>query len=130
MCMAMLFNAIVMATMVAAGLLAGHLPVTLKKTVSLAAINIGGALPFSAIGLFIGVLVSGSAAPGFVNLIYFPMMLLSGLFIPCPKSLQSEAPLWGLSLVRHLWLVALGKPAAGSALMHTAVLAGLTLVLS
>jgi ABC-2 type transport system permease protein len=130
MCMAMLFNAIVMATMVAAGLLAGHLPMTLKQTVSLAAINIGGALPFSAIGLFIGVLVTGSAAPGFVNLIYLPMMWLSGLFIPLPKSLQSAAPVWPAYHLLQLSLGALGQPAAGSALIHTAVLAGLTLVLS
>src|ERR1022692_3043990 len=103
---------------------------TAARTVSLAAINIGGALPFSAIGLFIGVLVSGSAAPGFVNLIYLPMMWLSGLFIPLPKSLQSAAPVGTAYHLRQLSLGALGQPAAGSALMHTAVLAGLTLVLS
>jgi ABC-2 type transport system permease protein len=130
MCMAMLFNAIIMATMIAAALWAAHLPLGVRQLASLAAINILGALPFCAIGLFVGVLVSGSAATGFVNLVYLPMMWLSGLFIPLPKSLQSAAPVWPAYHLLQLSLRVLGQPAAGSALAHTAVLAGLTIALS
>lgn len=130
MCMAMLFNTIIMVTMVAAALWVAHLPLGLPQVAGLALINIIGALPFCAIGLFIGVLVSGSAAPGFVNLVYLPMMWLSGLFIPLPKSLQSAAPVWPAYHLLQLSLGALGQPAAGSAWTHAAVLAGLTLALS
>jgi ABC-2 type transport system permease protein len=130
MCMAMLFNAIIMVTMIAAALWAARLPLGWPQMASLAAINILGALPFCAIGLFIGVLVSGSAAPGFVNLIYLPMMWLSGLFIPLPKSLQGAAPVWPAYHLLQLSLRALGQPSAGGAWMHAAVLAGITLALS
>jgi len=130
MCMAMLFNGIIMVTMIAAALWVAHLPLGLRQVVSLAAINVAGALPFCAIGLFIGVLVTGSAAPGFVNLIYLPMMWLSGLFIPLPKSLQAAAPVWPAYHLLQLSLGALGQASAGSAPIHAAVLAGITLVLS
>jgi len=130
MCMAMLFNAMIMVTMIVAALWAARLPLGLKQAASFAAINIVGALPFCAIGLFIGVLVGGSAAPGFVNLVYLPMMWLSGLFIPLPKSMQAAAPFWPAYHLLQLSLRALGQPAAGSALMHAAVLAAITLVLS
>jgi ABC-2 type transport system permease protein len=130
MCMAMLFNAIVMVTMIAAALWVARLPLVLPQMVSLAAIDIQGALPFCAIGLFVGVLVTGSAAPGFVNLIYLPMMWLSGLFIPLPKSLQAAAPVWPAYHLLQLSLRALGQPAAGGAWMHAAMLAAVTLVLA
>lgn len=47
-----------------------------------------------AIGFFIGSMVSGQAAPGVVNLIYFPMMYLSGMFFPLPKFLATWAVIW------------------------------------
>jgi ABC-2 type transport system permease protein len=39
-------------------------------------------------------MVSGQAAPGVVNLIYFPMMYLSGMFFPLPKFLAKWAIIW------------------------------------
>jgi ABC-2 type transport system permease protein len=128
--MAMLFNAIIMVTMIAAAIWAAHLRLDFVQIASLSLINILAALPFCAIGLFIGTLVTGSAAPGFVNLIYLPMMWLSGLFMPLPKSLQPAAPVWPAYHLLQLSLGALGQPAAGTAWVHVAVLAGLTLALS
>jgi ABC-2 type transport system permease protein len=64
-----------------------------------------------------------------VNLVYLPMMWLSGLFIPLPKSLAGAAPVWPAYHLLQLSLGALGQPAAGSAMMHAAVLAGVTLAL-
>ncbi len=130
MCMAMLFNAIIMVTMIAAALWAAHLPLGVAQAAGLAAVNIAGALPFCAIGLFIGVWVGGSSAPGFVNLVYLPMMWLSGLFIPLPKSLIPAAPIWPAYHLLQLSMQALGQPFAGSAWTHTAVLGGVTLVLT
>lgn len=128
--MAMLFNTIIMGTMLAAALLVAHLPLGWKQIAGLAAINIAGALPFCAIGLFIGTLVTGSSAPGFVNLIYLPMMWLSGLFIPLPKSLEAAAPVWPAYHLMQLSMGALGQTAYGAAWMHMSVLGGLTLVLT
>jgi ABC-2 type transport system permease protein len=130
MSMAMLFNAIIMATMIAAAVLGGHLALGFGQFGRLALINIVGALPFCAIGLLIGVLVTGSSAPGFVNLIYLPMMWLSGLFIPLPKSWMAAAPIWPAYHLLQLGLRALGQPSIGSAWTHAAILGGISLVLS
>ena len=53
-----------------------------------------GTIPFCAMGLMIGSLTSGSAAPGFANLIYLPGCYLSGMFFPLPKSMYWQAPIW------------------------------------
>lgn len=56
-----------------------------------------GTLPFCAFGLWIGTLVKGQAAVAVVNLVYLPMALLSGLWMPLsvfPPIIQKLAPLW------------------------------------
>ncbi len=53
-----------------------------------------GAIPFCALGLMIGSLVKGSAAPGYANLIYLPGCYLSGMFFPMPQSMHWQAPIW------------------------------------
>lgn len=52
------------------------------------------AIPFCAMGLMIGALVRGSAAPAYANLLYLPGCYLSGMFFPLPKSMHWQAPLW------------------------------------
>ena len=129
MLMAMLFGVIVTATMIAAGLSLGHLPLTAGQCLSVAAINILGALPFCALGLFIGVRTSGKSSPAFVNLIYLAMIYLSGILFPLPKSMKSIAvvsPAWHLD---QLAFRALGAPSEGAVMVHVAVLGGVTLLL-
>jgi ABC-2 type transport system permease protein len=53
-----------------------------------------GTIPFCAMGLMIGSLASGTAAPAFANLIYLPGCYLSGMFFPLPKSMYWQAPIW------------------------------------
>jgi ABC-2 type transport system permease protein len=56
-----------------------------------------GTLPFCALGLWIGTLVKGEAAVAVVNLIYLPMAVLSGLWMPLfafPVLLQKLAVVW------------------------------------
>lgn len=56
-----------------------------------------GVLPFCAFGLWIGTLVKGQAAVAVVNLVYLPMALLSGLWMPLsvfPPVIQKLAPVW------------------------------------
>ena len=57
--MAMMFGIIVTATMIAAALTLGHLPLNAGQCASLTVINILGTLPFCALGLFIGTRTSG-----------------------------------------------------------------------
>jgi ABC-2 type transport system permease protein len=128
--MTMLFAFLVMATMIPAALLLGHLPLTFGQCVSVTAINILGSLPFCAIGLFIGTRASGKAAIAFVNLIYVPMMHISGLFYPLPKFLRTISPVWPTYHLQQLVFSALGAPSYGRAPIHAAVLVGVTLLLT
>jgi ABC-2 type transport system permease protein len=128
--MTMLFALIIMATMLPAALVLGHLPLTFAQCMSVTVINMLGSLPFCAIGLFIGTRASGKAAVAFVNLIYVPMMHISGLFYPLPKFLRTISPVWPTYHLQQLVFAALGAPFYGRTAVHVAVLAGVTLLLT
>ncbi|HEY6348843.1 MAG TPA: ABC transporter permease [Candidatus Angelobacter sp.] len=130
MLMSMLFGMIVMATMVAAGLTLVNLSLSFAQVLKVAVACIIGTLPFSAIGLFIGVWTTGRSAPAFVNLVYQVMMHLSGLFYPLPKFMQNIAPIWPTYHLQQLVMNTLGAPSRGSTIGHAAALTGVTLVLT
>jgi ABC-2 type transport system permease protein len=74
----------------------------------LVAVLMLGTLPFSALGLWIGMLVKGEAAIAVVNIVYLPMALLSGLWLPLfvfPALVQKLAVVWP---AWHLGQMALG----------------------
>jgi len=86
----------------------GGVQITLSTWLLLVATLLLGTLPFCAIGLWIGTLVNGQSAVAVVNLIYLPMSILSGLWIPLmifPAMLQKSAVLWP---AWHLAQMALG----------------------
>jgi ABC-2 type transport system permease protein len=88
-----------------------------------------GTLPFCALGLLIGSLVKGSAAPAVVNLVYLPMALLSGLWLPLtmlPALIGKLAPLWPAWHLGQLALEVVGMEADGRTWLHVGVLAGFT----
>ncbi|HEX4963069.1 MAG TPA: ABC transporter permease [Thermoanaerobaculia bacterium] len=126
--MAMLFAAIIMTTMLAAGLTLGHLSLTAGQIAQLVAIGLLGSVPFCAMGLLIGTWASARSSPAFVNLIYLPMLHLSGLFYPLPKSLRMLAPMWPTFHVRQLAFSVLGVAGQDEPLIHVAVLAGVTVL--
>jgi ABC-2 type transport system permease protein len=128
--MNMLFAFIVMATMIPAALLLGHLPLTFAQCLSVTAIPFLGSLPFCAIGLFIGTRASSKAAIAFVNLIYVPMRHVSGLFYPLPRFLRAISPVWPTYQLQQLVLATLGLPSYGNAAADTTVLVGVTLLLT
>jgi ABC-2 type transport system permease protein len=128
--MAMLFGAIVTVTMVAAAVSLGHLPISAGQSLGLAGINILGAAPFCALGMFIGTRTSGKAAPAIANLLYLAMIYLSGILIPLPKSMQAIALASPAYHLDQLVFQILGAASQGAALVHVAVLSGVTLVLA
>ena len=105
MLMAMVFAALAMILMVVAALFAGKITLSAAQLVDHDDVMVVGAVPFAAIGLFIGAYASGSSAPAFANIIFLPMLWLSGLFIPLPKFLEPWAVIWPAF---HLNQVALG----------------------
>ena len=72
----------------------GPMQPTAVQITGLMLVSILGVLPFCAIGFFIGTHVSGTAAPGIVNIIFFPMLYLSGMFFPLPDVLRPWAVIW------------------------------------
>lgn len=127
--MSILFVAIIMVTMVAAVPL-GHLKLTAGQLVGLSVVNILGAAPFGAIGLFIGTWASAKSAPALVNLLYLPMIYLSGFLIPMPKSLEWIERFSPAFHLHQLALRSIGAPNLGAPLAHVAVLAAVTVTLT
>ena len=95
-------------------------------------VNVFGVLPFCAMGLFVGSLVSGQAAPAIVNLIYLPMAFLSGLWVPMQflgKTLQQLAPVWPAHHLLQLSLAGSRRAhTVGSTVNHIAALIGVTVL--
>lgn len=82
------------APILAVALAAGKLALAPGQIVMLSGALLVGTIPFTALGLMIGSLVSGSAAPGYANLVYLPGCYLSGMFFPLPESMHWQAPIW------------------------------------
>ena len=128
--MAMLFVAIISLMLTAMAVLAGGVPLTFSQGLRLFVIDVLGALPFCAIGMFLGALVSGAASPAIVNLIFLPMAFLSGLWLPLqfmPAFLVDIAPIWPAYHLAQMALDTVGAPSAGTYSGHIAVLAATTL---
>lgn len=89
-----------------------------------------GSIPFCAIGLFVGAYASAKAAPGFLWLAFFPMMYLSGMFIPLPGKLALQEGLWPTFHLTQLAYAIVGvkQAAVVPPLMSVAFLAGVTVI--
>jgi ABC-2 type transport system permease protein len=94
-------------------------------------INVLGALPFAAIGLWIGTMFNGRAAPVVINLIYLPMAFLSGLWMPLtmmPAFVGKLAPLWPSWHLGQIALKVVGQDSGTSILVHLSALAMVTVI--
>lgn len=128
--MSMAVSAIAVTLVVIAALLAAKITLTLAQVAIIWAVLIVGTIPFCAMGLLLGALASGSAAPAWGNLVFLPMMWLSGLFIPLPDSLKRWVVIWPTF---HLDQLALGLAGVEQftfipPAMAAAVLAGVTVL--
>lgn len=92
--MSMGVAAIAVTLVAIAGLLAGELTISVLQVLVIWATLIIGVIPFCAIGLFLGTVSSGSAAPAYGNLVFLPMMWLSGIFIPLPEVMRKWVVIW------------------------------------
>ena len=129
--MAMLFAAIIGVMLLALGMMLGGVQMTSSQVALLLCVAVLGVVPFCALGLLIGTLVSGSGAPAVVNLVYMPMALLSGLWLPLrmlPEVIQQMAPLWPAWHLGQLALKVVGQDAGKPVWMHVAVLLGFTAI--
>ena len=91
----------------------------------LVAVLLLGTAPFCALGLRIGTLVKGQAAVAIVNLVYLPMSVLSGLWMPLfafPKFLQEMAVIWPAWHLSQMALGVVGQLEGVRYLLHAGVL--------
>jgi ABC-2 type transport system permease protein len=129
--MAMLFVAVIAVMLLVLAVTIAQVPLTFSQGIRLFAIDVLGALPFCAIGMFVGSLVSGQASPAIVNLIFLPMAFLSGLWVPMqfmPRVLVDTAPVWPAYHLAQMALDTVGAPSRGTLAGHIGMLAGTTLV--
>jgi ABC-2 type transport system permease protein len=108
MLVAMAFTLIATSSVIVTALLLGKLPIPLVLAPALLGTLVLGALPMAAIGLFVGAYATGSSAPAFGNLVFLPMLWLSGLFIPLPKAMQSQVVIWPAFHLDQLAVAVLG----------------------
>jgi ABC-2 type transport system permease protein len=89
-----LFCVIAYLPMLAAAVWSGKLPLAAPAIVAMSLTMLAGSACFCAMGLMIGALVKGTAAPGYANVVYLPGCYLSGMFFPLPQSMHWQAPIW------------------------------------
>lgn len=131
MVMAMLFASIISLVLITLAFTLVHAPLSPGQAARVLLIQVLGVLPFCAMGLMVGASVSGQAAPAVVNLVYLPMALLSGLWVPLQflgKAIESTAPLWPSFHLAQLAHGALGLDTLGTTASHVAALVGVTVL--
>ena len=125
MAMAMIFAAMISIILASLALTVGHVALAPLQLVELFAVNVFGVLPFCAIGLYIGTVASGQAAPAVINILYLPMAFLAGLWMPLtmlPAVFAKFAPLWPAYHLAQIALAVVGLDNGGSVTMHALVL--------
>jgi ABC-2 type transport system permease protein len=123
--MAMLFAAILSIVLATIGLTLGHVSLSPLQLLALFAVNVLGVLPFCAIGLYIGTVTSGQAAPAVINLLYLPMAFLAGLWMPLsmlPAIFAKLAPVLPAYHLSQIALAVVGLDDGGRIGVHVAVL--------
>lgn len=129
MAMAVGVASVVVTALLVLSLGVAHVGLTPAQALQLVAVEVLGTLPFCALGLLIGTLVKGQAAPAVINLVYLPMAVLSGLWFPLDHipTLRAMAPLWPAWHLDQLALQAVGMQ-AGAPGPHLVALASCTVL--
>src|SRR5208282_2758519 len=131
MILSVIFSATVVLLLLVVGISFGGVRMPVAETAKLIGTLVAGSVPFSAMGLAIGYFVGPNSAPAAINLIYLPMSVCSGLWVPymfLPKFVQKIA----LALPPyHLSQLALGTVGEGfhqATVTHWEVLLAFTLI--
>lgn len=130
MTMALIFAFIIFVELAVLAITFGGVDLNALQWSQLMVISMLSALPFCALGLVIGILVNGQAAPAIVNFIYLPMAFLSGLWLPIhllPKFLGALAPIWPSYHASQIALKVIGDDLGTPIWVHISYLAVFTL---
>lgn len=110
----------------------GHVDLPAWQWAGLAAVTLGAAIPFCALGLLVGTITSASATPAVANLIAMPMAICSGLWIPIdflPSAVRQVAVFLPAYHAAQIGRTIVGRPGDWPIPAHVASLAGFTIVL-
>jgi len=127
--MSMVFSVIVVGMLFALAIFGAGVTLSIGQWLEMAALLIVGTLPFCAMGLCIGAMARASAANAIVNLVYLPMGLLSGLWMPIvifPDVLKMAAQIFPAYHLSQLVLGVMDLDLGGSVVVHWSVLIGQT----
>jgi ABC-2 type transport system permease protein len=132
MVMALIFAFIIFLELALLAVTLGGVELEVSQWLQLMVISLLSSLPFCALGLVIGILVSGQAAPAIVNFVYLPMAFLSGLWLPIsvlPKFLGQLAPVWPSYHAAQIALKVIGADLGVPLWQHIAYLVIFTLLM-
>ena len=88
------FGVLAYLPMLALALGTGNLNLSAPHLISMSLALLCGSILFCSLGVMVGALVKGQAAPGYANLLYIPGLYLAGLFFPMPDSMKWQMPFW------------------------------------
>lgn len=129
---AILFGFIIQCTLMALSVFGGGLRLSMEQIAQSTLLMLAAAIPCGAMGFLVGAMASPQSAPGMINLIAFPMAILSGLWLPMemfPPAMRHIAPVLPPYHVVEVALAILGRRSGEETGMHLLVLAGMTVVL-
>lgn len=121
------FALLVLGLLIALGHWAAGVSMTFGQTLHLALILLIGSVPFTALGLVIALVVPPNAGAGLINLVYLPLCLFSGFWIPVtqlPHWMQKIAPVLPTYHLAELALAVFDFAPRQGALTHWLVLGG------
>jgi ABC-2 type transport system permease protein len=89
-----------------------------------------GAIPFCALGLLLGSLTSGRAAPAVANIVFLLLTYFSGLFMQLPKAIASVVVVSPAFYLHQLTLAAANvkNSMIGGVTAHIVILVGVTIL--
>ena len=129
--MSLAFGTIIVALLSVLGAILAGLRLPAGEWLALALVQVSGAVPFCALGLAFGTWCGPSSAPAVVNLVYLPMSLASGLWMPLPSLpafLRHLAPWMPPYHLAQLALKVVGGDAGQPVWLHVGALVLVTAV--
>ena len=128
---ALLFSLIVLVVLFGVGCFFGGVEMPLVRWFSAGGLLLLGSLPFTLLGIAIGMLAGPNSAPGLVNMIHLPLAFFSGLWIPIaimPEKLQQFATYLPYYHLGQIGLMGVGAHSQGTLLGHFGALIAFALL--
>ena len=128
---ALLFGMVIVIGLFLLGALAAEVTLYRWQWFTLAGVVLSSVVPFCALGLAIGAWVKAQSAVAIVNLVYLPMAVLSGLWMPMsllPSFVQDLAVAFPAYHQSQLALKVLGMDQGGSVGVHVLMMGVFALV--